>query len=128
MRSDLRLKNADKSTNIYSVIIFREFNSQIFCYQIRLTDTFRGCWLGYGPNDRGSTLGRGSEKLFFFTTASRPTLWPTHLLMQWVPEVNWGVKLTTHIQLALRLRMRGAVSPLPHSYLIKEDTNPYCGT
>jgi hypothetical protein len=53
--------------------------------------------------------------IFLFATASRPALGRTHPPMQWVPgALSWkvkrsGVKLTAHLHLVPRLRMRGAV-------------------
>jgi hypothetical protein len=68
---------------------------------------------GRKTEDLGSTPGR--DKRFLCSPVSRPALGPT----QWV----WGVlfheanrqrmKLTTHFPLLSRLRMRGAISPLP---------------
>jgi hypothetical protein len=51
---------------------------------------------------------------------SRPTLGSTQPPIQWVPGLfSWrqsgqGMKLTTHLHLVLRLRMLGAIPPLPH--------------
>jgi hypothetical protein len=39
------------------------------------------------PRDRGSVPGRGNDGIFFFATASRPALGPTHHPLQWVPRV-----------------------------------------
>jgi hypothetical protein len=64
-----------------------------------------------------SNPGRGWE--FVFTTESRPTLGPTQPPIQWVAGVlslgvkRPGVKLTTHLNLVPRSRMRGAIPPLP---------------
>jgi hypothetical protein len=56
---------------------------------------------------------------FLFATVSRPALWPTKPHIQWVPAFSSpefsdrGVKLTTHLHLMPRLRMRGTIPPLP---------------
>jgi hypothetical protein len=56
----------------------------------------------------GSSPGRMWE-LFFFTTASRPALRPTQPPIEWAPgALSRGVKLTTHLHLVWRSRMRGA--------------------
>jgi hypothetical protein len=48
--------------------------------------------------------------MFLFTTASRPALGPTHPAMG-----TRSVKLTTHLLLVPRSRMRGAIPPFPHT-------------
>jgi hypothetical protein len=56
---------------------------------------------------------RGLEN-FLFTTASRTALGPTQPPIQWVTgALSLGVKLTTHINLVPRSRMRGAIPPFP---------------
>jgi hypothetical protein len=54
-------------------------------------------------------------EMFPFLTASRPAWWPTLIPMSLSPAVNRPglVKLTTHLHLVPRLRMRGAIPPLP---------------
>jgi hypothetical protein len=50
-----------------------------------------------------------------FTTAFRLTLWPTHLLIQWLPgSLSLGLKrpggtLTNHLHLVPRSRIHGAI-------------------
>jgi hypothetical protein len=57
--------------------------------------------------------------IFLFTADSRPALGPTQPPIQWVPRAlsvrvkRPGVKLTTHIHLAPRSGMRGAIPPSP---------------
>jgi len=52
-------------------------------------------------------------------TASRPVLGPTQPPIQWYrgPHLGgksgWGVKLTTHLNLPPRFRIRGAIHPFP---------------
>jgi len=54
----------------------------------------------------------------FTTTVSRPALGPTQPPIQVVPgALTPGVRLTSHIHLVPRLRMRGAVPALPHTSL-----------
>jgi hypothetical protein len=56
---------------------------------------------------------------FLFATASRPVLGPTHSPIQWVPgALSPGVKRPGHEadhspNLVPKLRMRGAIHPLP---------------
>jgi hypothetical protein len=56
---------------------------------------------------------------FLFTTASRPAVGRTQPSIQWDRTVfpsGWrgrSVKLSTHLDLMPRLRMRGAIPPLP---------------
>jgi hypothetical protein len=74
--------------------------------------------LGYGLDDRGFKSRKGLG-IFLFTTASRPALGSTQPPIQWVPGAlslgcrGPGAKLTTHLHLAPRSRMRGAIPPLP---------------
>jgi hypothetical protein len=71
------------------------------------------------PRDRSSSPGRA--KNFLFTTSSRPVLNPTQPPIQWIPGAlspgvkRRGVKLTTHLQLVLRSKIRGSIRPLPHT-------------
>jgi hypothetical protein len=52
-------------------------------------------------------------------TASRPALSPIHPPIRWVTDDLFleerirGVELTTHLHLVPRLKMRGAIPPLP---------------
>jgi hypothetical protein len=64
---------------------------------------------------------RQGQGLYFFATAPRPNLGPTQPPNQWVQVVpSPEVKLTTQIHVVPRLRMHGAILPLPH-------TSPWCG-
>jgi hypothetical protein len=62
---------------------------------------------------------RRGLRIFLFTTASRTALGPTQSPIQGVAGLfPWGlsgrgVKLTTHLHLVTRSRMRGAIPPLP---------------
>jgi hypothetical protein len=52
----------------------------------------------------------------FLITASKPALGPTQPPIQWIPGApSLGVKLTTHLHLVQRSRMRGAIPPLPNT-------------
>jgi hypothetical protein len=65
--------------------------------------------------------------IVLFSAASRPILGPNQPSVQWVPPglFPWGlnfrgVKLTTHLNLVPRLRMSGAIPPLPlHEVVVK---------
>jgi hypothetical protein len=66
-------------------------------------------------NDRGFESRQGLG-IFPFCTASRPTLRPTQPPIQRVSgALSLGVKLTTHLYLVPRSRMRGAIPRLPHT-------------
>jgi hypothetical protein len=70
-----------------------------------------GIALGYGLNYPGFESRQGLG-IFPFTTASRSALGPTQ------PPIRGGkngrcVKLTTHLHLVPKSRMRGAIPPLP---------------
>jgi len=73
---------------------------------------------GLQAHERGSIPGKGAEEISVFTTASRLDLRPIQPPVrgpfpQGKPSGGGGGKLTTHLQLMQRLRMRGATSPLP---------------
>jgi hypothetical protein len=56
--------------------------------------------------------------ILLFTTASKTALGPTQPPIQWVPGArSLAVKLTTHLHLVPRSRMRGAIPPLPNTSL-----------
>jgi len=53
---------------------------------------------------------------FSLDTATRPALEPTQPPIHLVPgALSPGVKLTTDLHLVPKLRLRGAVRPLPHT-------------
>jgi len=55
--------------------------------------------------------------IFFFASASKPALGPTHPPIQWIPEVKrLEREADTHLHIELSLRMCGAIPPLPHMY------------
>jgi hypothetical protein len=60
---------------------------------------------------------RQEQEFFLFATAFRQTSLlfnEEREIFTWVKGVR-GVKLTTHLHLVQRLRMRGAIPPLPHT-------------
>jgi hypothetical protein len=77
-----------------------------------------GIALGYGLDDRGCDSRQGPG-IFLFTTVSKPAVGPTQPPIQRVPGAlslrvkQPGMKLTIHLHLAPRSRMRGAIHPLP---------------
>jgi hypothetical protein len=77
-------------------------------------------------------LGKGKRFVIYLQRSNR--LWgPPNLLsngyqMLFHPgHSEWGVKLNTHLYLVPRLRMRGAVSPLPHIFSWRRSINKYGG-
>jgi hypothetical protein len=56
----------------------------ICLYSVKSRDSSVGIALGYGLDDRGFEFRQGLG-IFFFTTISRPILWPTQSPIQWVP-------------------------------------------
>jgi hypothetical protein len=76
--------------------------------------------LGYGMYDPGFET-RQELGMFLFTTASRPVLGPPSLLSSgYQGLISWGLsgwclKLTTHLHLLPRSRMRAAIPPLPNT-------------
>jgi hypothetical protein len=88
--------------------------------------------LGYGLDDWDS-IPRTGNGIFFFSTTSRLALGPTHHPIQWVPgAITLGTKQLGHAvdcspHLVPRLRMHGAIPPLPQLfmawYLVKHKDN-----
>jgi hypothetical protein len=78
-----------------------------------------GIATGYDLTARGSILDRG--KIFVFSTASRPTLGPTQLPLQWVPgfysrEVKRPGREADHSPpSSAEVKNSGATHPLPHT-------------
>jgi hypothetical protein len=68
---------------------------------------------------------RGGLGIFLFSTASKLFLGPTQAPIEWIPGAlspgvkREGVKLTTHILLVPRSRMRGAIPPLPQNVITR---------
>jgi len=59
--------------------------------------------------------GKFSENVFSLVQNVREALGCTHTPVQWEQwAVSPGLKLISHIHVELRLRIIGAVSPLPH--------------
>jgi hypothetical protein len=69
----------------------------------------------------GRNSSPGGGKIFILSTSSRPVLWPTQSPIQWVPRAllpglgGRGVKVSTHLQLVPRSRMRGSTHQLHHT-------------
>jgi hypothetical protein len=99
-------------------LIYLILNKYMHSYE---SGQLSGMALGYGLYDREvrAPVGAGN---FLLTTASRPALGPTQTPIECVPrggggafprgKSGRGVKITIHLQLAPRLRMRGARPPL----------------
>jgi hypothetical protein len=75
----------------------------------------------YGLHDCGPAFRFAAQVVMFLcSTVSRPALGPTQRSVQWVPELHpsgQGVKWTTHLHVVPKLRMREALTPLPHTCL-----------
>jgi hypothetical protein len=80
--------------------------------------------VGIGSRLRAGRLGFDSRQgigIFLFTTASRPDLGPTQPAIQWLPRarslgVTWPGREADHLShIPPRLRMRGAIPPLPYT-------------
>jgi hypothetical protein len=75
---------------------------------------------------------RQGQEFILFVIESRTALGPAKLPIQWVPgalslgESSRGVKLTTHLHLVPRLRIREAIPPLPHVYMSWRQTLKCC--
>jgi hypothetical protein len=75
--------------------------------------------LCYELDDRGSIPGRGGEGIFL-ASACRPILGSTKPFIKWVPvalssKVKRLEREANHLRLGPKLRMRGAIPPLPNS-------------
>jgi len=85
----------------------------LYCtYSVTFTYSFTA-----SLNYRRSVLGRDNDEIFLFATVSRPALGPIQRVPGLLPR-RWsgrGVKLTTHLHLIRKLRILGAISPLPHT-------------
>jgi hypothetical protein len=91
-------------------------------------------WAGWSEN----WLPAGVRDLHLLKKISRLALGPKHPLTQWVTRLflhvwgSWGMRLTTWPYLKLRIRMGGAVSPLPHmpSWCVEGQLhfNAYCSS
>jgi len=74
-------------------------------------------------DDWGSVPSRGNDGILLFATAFKPALGPIQPPLQQVPGALTsgeggscrGVKVTSHLHLILRSRMRGAIPPLPNT-------------
>jgi hypothetical protein len=70
-------------------------------------------WL-HGGRLRCQNTSSGWRKIFLLCTSSRPALGPTQPPIQWVPgSPSPGVKLTTHLHLVPRSRIRVPIHPFP---------------
>jgi hypothetical protein len=77
-----------------------------------------GIALGFGLDNRAFESRQRLGNLLF-TTASRLALEPNQSHVQWESgALSLVVKLTTYLHLVPRLRMFGAIPPLPH-YALK---------
>jgi hypothetical protein len=72
-------------------------------------------WLRAG-RPRGRSSSHCTGRIFLLTISSRPVLGLTQPPIQWVPGVKRpGMKLTTHLHLVPRSRIRESIHPLPHT-------------
>jgi hypothetical protein len=76
--------------------------------------------LGHGLNDTEFAFDcRGGQKVCLFSTASRQALGPTQPRIQLMSgSYFFGGKVTNHLHLMPRLRMRGLKPPLPHPFAL----------
>jgi hypothetical protein len=93
--------------------------TQSMCPQHNTATAEQGSWVS-AVSERQRFDHRQRQTTFPQVSASKPALGPTELRLKWVPGVlSLVVKggrsgtLTTHFQQVRRLRMHGAVLPLP---------------
>jgi len=74
----------------------------------------------YRLDDRGSLPGLGNKEIFSFSHCVQTGSGAPHIPLsneyQGLFPWNWSVKLTAHYLLVQRLRMRGAIPPLSHTF------------
>jgi hypothetical protein len=88
----------------------RQFLYLYWCYDNEV--------LGYGLRSLGFESQKGQE-IFLFSETSQPALQPTQPHSRWVPAfIPRDVVVTTHLQLAPRLRMSGAIPLFPYMPLL----------
>jgi hypothetical protein len=109
----------------YVTMRFRPIVKWQISFLLNIFKKSRGSSVSIGTDSRldgirGSDSRRGMG-IFFLWTTFRPAPEPTQPPIQWVsgeltPGVKWpGVKLTTHLLLVPRSRMRGAIPPPPNT-------------
>jgi hypothetical protein len=102
--------------------MFKRMKSEIVSFQHGATrGTSVSIATGYGLHDRSSRvrISAGTENFSLLHCAKTGSSSSFQPPIQWVPGVlsksGWVVKLTTHLLLVLRSRMRGCKPPFPNT-------------
>jgi hypothetical protein len=111
-----------KTSHAYLLFGYQHFIQEIFRYEWICTDIHRsrnssvGIATGYGLEGRGSNPNK--DKIFPFSTTSRPALGPTQPFIQWItgaisPEIQRPGREADRSPPS-SVENGGAVPPLPH--------------
>jgi hypothetical protein len=108
-----RIEHGFRHDDLHNTAIFRKMIKSSRGSSVRIVTVLRAGWLGFD-----SLQGLG---IFLPATASTSALRPTQSPIQWAPGTlspgvkRQGVKLTTHLHVIPRIRLRGAKTSIPHT-------------